>query len=131
MLLEQWTKWESLGAVPNIYFLQKFSDCRDKFELLFTATSNSNTQRQFKLLFEPPIIFYRICDESARIKTLGEIDYNGKEKFLQVTNSHLLHGLSKQYHGFKQLETARHFAFMEPNLVVDIIITNEPQIIWL
>lgn len=129
MAQEQWTPWKSLTDISRGVQLEVLSDANKEFTLYLRAVNEQGKWQKLQLSFGDSVLFYQKSDEATKLLIMGSLEKICP--FFRVINSKLIETLSKESDNPVSLRNAIHFSIFEPNFIIDIIATNEPQIIWI
>lgn len=129
MAQEQWTPWKSLTDISRGVQLEVLSDANKEFTLCLRIVNEQGKWQKLQLLFGDSVLFYQKSDEATKLLIMGSLEKICP--FFRVINSKLIETLSKESDNPASLHNAMHFSIFEPNFIIDIVATNEPQIIWI
>jgi hypothetical protein len=131
---EEWFHWDILQGHEKLYFINDIIDIG--FELTIFLFDNE-VKNTIKLHFKQGIFAYRYANESYRGFLFGYLseyypdDFYGKRTCFEVRNSHYIRWYLEQVPFKESPANLRHFSLFGFDEVVDIIVSYEPEVIFI
>lgn len=131
IMQEKWVKWNAgLDEVPKKLYLESLTDNKDGLTLVF---SNENSTRFFRFIYEDSVLSYRNTDESYMLRTINHIrETYGREMFEHplfiVENSSYIEWFNLQSYDIYKNYDPKHYIFLTPNDIVEVISNYPPKI---
>jgi hypothetical protein len=133
MLGEEWIRWEPKIGLTTKYYVCTKKHFGNSLELFL---SDSYTQeKDLKITFNNSVFFYNSTDENCHLLRIGNLinkygrDIFGKSRFFKVYNSDWLNWISKSTENNIDFKKLTHFAFVDSDIFLDVIASEEPEVI--
>jgi hypothetical protein len=129
---EKWIIWDSqIENFPDKIYLDNLTDNKDGLVLNF---SNEDGDKTIKIIFEDSVMSYRNNDESYMLRTINYVSevygssFMKKNSIFIVENSPYIEWFNSESYDIYKDYDLRHFVFMTPNDIVEVISTYPPKI---
>ncbi len=131
---EQWTTWKPLENLPTKCWVDIVNVTPDHLIILLN-NEDEKENCTISLKFTNNFSMYKVTDEMCTINLLYEIIYAyGKpfvygSAFFLINNSSYIEWLVEKSNGSLQADTLHHYCIFGVNRVVDVISSEEPEVI--
>jgi len=128
---EKWVKWNAgLDEVPKKLYLESLTDNENGLTLIF---SNENSTRFFRFIYKDSVLSYRNTDESYMLRTLNHITETYGREILEhplfiIENSSYIEWFNSQSFDIYRDYDPKHYIFLTPNDIVEVISNNPPKV---
>lgn len=128
---ENWKSWNPIQDLPKEIYNDSLIDDTEGLVIIFSDKDNKN---RIIVKFENLVLSYRNTDEGSLLKMLnylnreyGDSFYIGLPFFI-VDNSEYIKWFLDQSSGIYQKQDVKHFVFVTPHDVIEVLSKYEPEI---
>jgi hypothetical protein len=131
-MTEQWTQWNPIPGLAKKYYIESVSGSIEGFKIVLHKEGNK--KEKSLVFFENSVDAYRSTDESFRLKIVYELakkygdDFYAEWTFFKVNNSSYTQWILEQASGTADDTNFIHFAFIDPDSILDVICQEDPKI---
>lgn len=129
---ENWKSWNPIQDLPKEIYNDSLIDDTEGLVIIFSDKDNKN---RIIVKFENLVLSYRNTDEGSLLKMLnylnreyGDSFYIGLPFFI-VDNSEYIKWFLDQSSGIYQKQDVKHFVFVTPHDVIEVLSKYEPEIL--
>jgi|UPI0007C5D92F hypothetical protein len=131
-ILEHWERWVPTNGLPSRLYNDTFIDNKESIVLEF---SDEKDKKKIIVKFEEGVLSYRNTDEGSLLRKLNYLDQQYGTDFysewtlFKVINSEYINWFLDESSGIYEPNQLKHYVFLTPNDVIEILTTYTPSVV--